>query len=216
MTTNSTPSNSALRRRISAAATVLVTAGALAVAALGPAALANAIPPGPPTPPPNPGPQYVAIAFSPDNGDHGWASSNGSGNSQMAQNGALGNCRSASAGADQCQIVVVAQSAGLLQNGCAALMVEPPASTSDNKWGPVHVGKGASVDEAENAAAAAGFGNATGIPLTARCAIGDDGIGAPSAVGCAPDLCRPPSNPVQEPPIARLPGVNNAPPAAGS
>jgi hypothetical protein len=218
MTTDSTLSKSALRRRISAAATVLVAASGIAIGALGAAAPAAAVPPGTPTPPRPVPPQYVYIAFSPDNGDYGWA--NGKTEEQMALNEAMGNCRSA--GGDQCKIVVTAKSSGSLENGCAALYVSPPTQFGNGEqgkgltWGPPNVGTGATIDAAEAAATNPAVVFATGLPIVVRCATGDDGIGAPVGVGCAPaGYCDPSNGPTPtQPPGNNAPIPIKQPPAA--
>jgi hypothetical protein len=171
MTINSTThTTSSARRRITTVGAMFVAAGAIA---FGAAAVANAIPPGGINPhPAQPIPQWVAIAFSPDNGAHGWT--NGADSVQMAQSGALGHCRAA--GGDQCQIVVSAHSSGL-QNQCAALFAEPAADNYNHKWGPAHVGTGPTLDAAEQAATNPATTYDTGIPLIVRCATGDGGQG---------------------------------------
>jgi Domain of unknown function (DUF4189) len=162
MTTNNT---AATRRRITAAA-LLVAAGAMTVSTVALAAPASAVPP-PATcrPAPNcPGP-YLAIAWSPDNGDHGWA--NARGTLFEARDAAIGNCQHF--GGDQCQVVVVTKE-------CGALFAAPPAGAI-TKWGPANVGTGATPDAAEAAATDPSKVYDTGIPLIIRCATGNAGQG---------------------------------------
>jgi Domain of unknown function (DUF4189) len=170
MTTTNTQPSTIKRHRLAAAGTLLTVAAAIAVGALGPAAMAHADttppppPPGRPGAPPNgPGP-YVAIAFSPDNGSHGWA--NNAYNYQQAVDTAVANCTRF--GGDQCQL------AAWDDTGCAALAVMAPATTPDGKWGHWS-GRGApSLNEAQDAALNA---NAGGEILLSRCATGGEGQG---------------------------------------
>jgi hypothetical protein len=168
MTTRSTPRNTPIRRhRITAAATLLLAAGALALAAP-----ANAVHPGPPTPPPPRGADYVAIAFSPENGAHGWE--NNQGLLSVADNDAVANCQHF--GGSQCRIVVTAR------NQCAALYASTPDQNGQSngyKWGPPHVGTGPTPYAAEQAAVDPGGVpvDDTGLPLIIRCATGDAGQG---------------------------------------
>jgi uncharacterized protein DUF4189 len=170
------------RRRPSVAYTLLTVAAAIAVGALGPVATVHADtmtpappPPGRPGGPPGgsggpgghlpngPGP-YVAIAFSPDNGSHGWA--NNAFNYQQAVDTAIANCTHF--GGDQCQL------AAWDDTGCAALAVMAPATTPDGKWGHWE-GRGApSLNEAQDAALNA---NGGGEILLSRCATGAEGQG---------------------------------------
>jgi hypothetical protein len=157
MAIESNPRKTALARRrpiAAAASTLLVAAGALAVAALGPAAPANAIPncgntPCPPPTPvnttsaPAPGPQFVSIAYSPDSRRSGWA--NSTGRQVMADKGAMLKCQQS--GGRQCRIVITAT------NQCAALIGETPNGGDPNP-GPFQVAIGATPADAYNAAQA--------------------------------------------------------------
>jgi hypothetical protein len=182
MKTTNTQPGSATRRRLSAAGTLLTVAAAIAVGALGPAATAHAdtttpLPPpgrpGAPGGPPGGGPgghlpngpgPYVAIAFSPDNGSHGWA--NNEPTYQQAVDAAVANCTRF--GGNQCQL------AAWDDTGCAAIAVMAPATTPDGKWGHWE-GRGApSLNEAQDAALNA---NAGGEILLSRCATGGEGQG---------------------------------------
>jgi hypothetical protein len=155
MTTN-IPTTSG-RRRFTAAA-LLVAAGAIAVGAAAPANAA------PYRPEPAIGP-YLAIAWSPDNGDHGWA--NNRATLFDARDAAIGNCQHF--GGDQCQVMV-------LTRECGALYAAPPAGDI-TKWGPGNVGTGATPDAAEAAATDPSKVYDTGIPLIIRCATGNAGQG---------------------------------------
>jgi hypothetical protein len=152
MTTNKSTTTS--NRRIAAAGTLLITSVAIALAALSAAAPASA------------GDTYVAIAWSPDNGDHGWE--NNQPTFAMAAKGALMNCRKF--GGDKCTIAVSTP------NGCAALFAAPPAGDIQT-WGPAHVGTGPTLDAAEQAATNPATTYDTGIPLVVRCSTGDSGQG---------------------------------------
>jgi hypothetical protein len=181
MTIRLTPRSTALtgRRRITSAGAVLVAAaGAIVVGALGAAAPANAAcdplnlsPDGinacilPSAPPPaDAGGPYVAIAFSPDNGAHGWA--NNADTQQQAQDAALQNCRNF--GGKQCGVDAWSH------NQCAAIAVMTPAVTANHQWGAHHGTWGATIADANANASAA---NGGGEVMVARCATGDDGWG---------------------------------------
>jgi hypothetical protein len=155
MTTNTAQPRTENRRRIAVAGTLLTAAATIAVGALGPVAPANAA-----------GNTVVAIAFSPDNGSHGWA--NNQPTRTMAEKGALMNCRKF--GGDKCTIVVTAV------NGCAALFAAPPAGDITT-WGPANVGTGPTLDAAQQAATDPSKVYDTGIPLIIRCSTGDSGQG---------------------------------------
>ena len=140
-TTNAQPS-AAKRLRLAAAGTLLTVAATMTVGALCPGRDGSRRhhdtppPPGRPGGPPGgsggpggrlpngPGP-YVAIAFSPDNGSHGWA--NNAYNYQQAVDTAVANCTQF--GGDQCQL------AAWDDTGCAAIAVMAPTTTPDGKWG---------------------------------------------------------------------------------
>jgi hypothetical protein len=160
MTTDSTPSNSALRRRISAAATVLVTAGALAGTAFGPAAPANAAD------------TYVSIAWSVDTGAVGYSvnqpTQDAANNAAMRmcrysdpRNFAFGaHCATAVAGKDECVAL-------------ASLAAQPGGLNF-----PSAVGEGQTLQEAEQ--------NAVGFDGTlkiSRCSNGQAGMTPPPPPG---------------------------------
>jgi Domain of unknown function (DUF4189) len=164
MIANSTPRNTApaRRRRITAATLLVAATGAIAVGALGPAAFANADP-GPGRPGPGGSGPYVAIAYSPDNGAHGWA--NNAYNYQQAVDTAVANCTHFGG---RCQL------AAWDDTGCAALAVMAPATTPDGKWGHWSGRGAATLNEAQDAALNA---NAGGEILLSRCATGGEGQG---------------------------------------
>jgi hypothetical protein len=185
MKTLNTQPSTAKHSRLAAAGTLLTASvaiiAAITVGALGPAATAHGDttaplpPPGRPGGPPGgsggpgshlpngPGP-YVAIAFSPDNGSHGWA--NNAFNYQQAVDTAVANCTRF--GGDQCQL------AAWDDTGCAAIAVMAPATTPDGRWGH-WAGRGAAtLNEAQDAAVNA---NAGGEILLSRCATGGEGQG---------------------------------------
>lgn len=173
MTNQSTPRPTAVtvKQRITAAATLLLAAGAIIVGSLGPAVTAHADTTPPPPPPGRPGSPgsggpgpYVAIAFSPDNGSHGWV--NNAYNYQQAVDGAVANCTRF--GGHQCQL------AAWDDTGCAALAVMAPATTPDGKWGHWSGRGAATLNEAQDAALNA---NAGGEILLSRCATGGEGQG---------------------------------------
>jgi Domain of unknown function (DUF4189) len=111
---------------------------------------------------------YVAIAFSSNNGSHGWE--NNQPTFDGAVKGAMNNCRTH--GGNQCKLVVSAS------NACAALFAAPPAGDI-HVWGPPHTGTGPTLDAAERAATAPGGVPVedTGIPLIVRCSSGGSGQG---------------------------------------
>ena len=154
-TTTTTQPNTPERRRLATAGTLLAAVTALTLTAVGPTAPANAA-----------GDTYVAIAWSPDNGDHGWENNQPS--FALAAKGALTNCRKF--GGDKCTVVVSARDA------CAALFAAPPAGDNPN-WGPAHVGTGATPDEAQGSATDPSKTFDTGIPLVIRCSTGNAGQG---------------------------------------
>ena len=156
MTTNTTRPTTATRRRLIIAGTLLATAATLTLGAVAPANAA--------------GDTYVAIAWSPDNGDHGWANNQPS--FPLAAKVALLNCRKF--GGDKCTVVVSARDA------CAALFAAPPAGDNPN-WGPAHVGTGPTLDAAQGAATDPSQTYDTGIPLIIRCSTGSSGQGQPRA-----------------------------------
>lgn len=187
MTTTNTQPSTAKRRRLAAAGTLVTVAAAITISTLGTAAPANAscepgvlsppnvscLPtpapapgrPGPPGPPGSDGPgPYVAIAYSPDNGSHGWANNEPS--YQQAVDAAVANC--ARFGGHQCQL------AAWDNTGCAAMAVMAPATTPDGKWGHWEGRGAASLNEAQDAALNA---NGGGEILLSRCATGGDGQG---------------------------------------
>jgi hypothetical protein len=137
-----------------------LVAGVIAVGAFGPAAPASADDGGP----------YVAIAFSPENGTHGWA--NNAYNYQQAVDAAVANCirfgGGSRFGGSQCQL------AAWDHNGCAALAVMAPATTPDGKWGHWSGRGAATLNDAQDAALNA---NAGGEILLSRCATGGEGQG---------------------------------------
>ena len=186
MKTTNTQPRTTKRRRLTAAGTFVTVAAAIAVGVLGPAATAHADTTTPPPPPgrpggglggppggsggpaghlPNgPGP-YVAIAYSPNNGSHGWA--NNEPTYQQALDDAVANCTRF--GGTQCQL------AAWDDTGCAAIAVMAPATTPDGKWGHWE-GRGATtLNEAQDAALNA---NAGGEILLSRCATGGEGQGS--------------------------------------
>jgi hypothetical protein len=194
VTTNSIPSNSALRRRVSAAATVLVTAGALAGIAFGPAAPANAIPncgnapcPPPGTTAPRPtGPppvqQYDAIAVAGDiqhnapsgnalfDGVFGYA--NNQPNQAAANSAAVSMCQSYSDGAQPCQVVIGDDDPNGGLNQCVALGI---FTAADNGLGPTYnAAMGSTLQLAEANARFGGYSLAV-----SRCPSGSAGFTAP-------------------------------------
>ncbi len=134
---------------IAGAITIAITAGTL-----GQAVPANADDGGP----------YVAIAFSPDDGAHGWA--NNAYNQQQAMDAAMQNCRDF--GGHKCGIDAWAH------NDCAAVAVMTPAVTPDHQWGAHHGTYGATIAAAQDAAVNQ---NGGGEVIVARCATGDQGWG---------------------------------------
>ena len=172
--------NSLTRRNTRIAVVAALGGAALAANALSPASPANAacdplnlspqgindciLPAGPPPPPPDAGGKYVAIAFSPDNGAHGWA--NNLDTQEAAQGAALQNCRNF--GGKQCGIDAWSH------NDCAAIAVMTPATTANHQWGAHHGTWGATIADANANASAA---NGGGEVMVARCATGDDGWG---------------------------------------
>jgi hypothetical protein len=193
MTTDSTPSNSALRRRISAAATVLVTAGALAGIAFGPAAPANAIPNcgNTPCPPPSPIPhptgpppaqQYDAIAVAADynhnspsgnalfDGVFGYA--NNQPNQAAANSAAVSMCQSYSNGAQPCQVVIGDDNPNGGLNQCVALGI---FTAADHGLGPTYnAAMGSTLGLAEANARFGGYSLAV-----SRCPSGSEGYTGP-------------------------------------
>lgn len=143
------------RRRISATGTLLTGSVVITLGALGAAVPARAA-----------GDTYVAIAFSPDNGAHGWE--NNQPTFALAGKGAMMNCRKF--GGDKCTIVVSARDA------CAALFAAPPAGDITT-WGPANVGTGPTLDTAQQAATDPSKTSDTGIPLIIRCSSGGSGQG---------------------------------------
>ncbi len=143
------------RRLITATGTLLTAAVGVALGALGAAAPAGAA-----------ADTFVAIAFSPDNGAHGWE--NNQPTFALAAKGAMLNCRKF--GGDKCTIVVSARDA------CAALFAAPPAGDITT-WGPANVGTGPTLDAAQQAATNPATTYNTGIPLIMRCSAGDSGQG---------------------------------------
>jgi hypothetical protein len=122
-------------------------------------------PSGPPGGPGGRGP-FLAIAWSPDNGDHGWA--NNQPTDPAARAAAIGYCQRF--GGDQCQVVVVTKE-------CGALFAAAPDTTPDHKWGPANVGTGPTPDAAQAVATDPSKVYETGDPLIIRCATGDAGQG---------------------------------------
>jgi Domain of unknown function (DUF4189) len=149
MTANSTPNAAPARRRRITAATLLVAAGALAAGAFGPAAPANA----------DAGGQWVVIAYSPDNGIHGWA--NNRNTYQEALDAAMFNCRGFGGG--QCTL------GAFSHNQCAAV-----AADIGNDWSKWAGRAGADLQGAEGAAV---YENGGGQIVLSRCATGDQGTG---------------------------------------
>jgi hypothetical protein len=121
--------------------------------------------PGRPGPPGSDGPgPFVAIAFSPDNGSHGWANNEPS--YQQAVDAAVANCTHF--GGRQCQL------AAWDNTGCAAIAVMAPATTPNGKWGQLSGRGAATLNEAQDAALNA---NGGGEILLSRCATGAEGQG---------------------------------------
>ena len=185
MTSTSTFRTSPTAQRAIAAASLLVASSAITIGALGSVAPAHAdTTPAPPPPPPGApaapaftpprdallGP-WLAIAWSPDNGDHGWA--NNRATVFDANNAAIANCQHF--GGDQCQVVVSARDCGALY----AASPDQNGQSNGHKWGPAHTGTGPTPDAAEQAAIAPGGVpvDDTGSPLIIRCATGDAGQG---------------------------------------
>lgn len=188
MTSTSTFRTSPTAQRAIAAASLLVASSAIIIGALGSVAPAHAdTTPAPAPAPPPPGapaaPAFVppggplgkgpwlAIAWSPDNGDHGWANERAT--VFEARDAAIANCQHFGGG--QCQVVVTARD-------CGALFAASPAQngqSNGNKWGPAHTGTGPTPDAAQQAAIAPGGVPVedTGSPLIIRCATGDAGQG---------------------------------------
>lgn len=146
-TTTSRHTASTSRHRRTAAATLLVAVGAIAFSALGSAASANADVD-----------KYVAIAYLPATGAHGWENNETA--LSWAKDSAEVNClhytdyRSGS-----CVVAVWAK------NGCAALAVD------GDRW---HGAYGPNLAAAENAALA---NNGGGHIVLSRCSEGGAGTG---------------------------------------
>ena len=150
MTVDSTPNTAAARRRRITAATLLVAAGALAAGVLGPAAPANA----------DAGGQWVVIAYSPDNGIHGWA--NNRNTYQEALDAAMFNCRGF--GGTNCVL------GAFSHNQCAAVVAD--AQVGDfGQWA------GRAGLDISGAEVAAQRTNGGGDVVLSRCATGDEGNG---------------------------------------
>lgn len=152
------------QRRITTAATLLLVGGAMTVSTLVVATPAIA---DPPRPPGKDGP-YLAIAWSPDNGAHGWA--NARATVVDAEQGAIGYCQHY--GGDQCKVVVSTRA-------CGALFAAPPDTQPSHTWGPAHTGTGPTPDAAQSAAISPNGVPVenTGVPLIIRCATGNAGQG---------------------------------------
>jgi len=112
---------------------------------------------------PGQGGPYVAIAFSPDNGAHGWANN---AYQQQAIDTALQNCRNF--GGKHCGIDAWSH------NECAAIAVMTPAVTPNHQWGAHHGTYGPTIAAAQDAALNQ---NGGGEVMVARCATGDSGWG---------------------------------------
>jgi hypothetical protein len=127
------------------AAILLAAAGVVAAGALDSAAPAKADEDG----------QWVAIAWSPDNGKYAWQ--NNAWDQQQAQDTALMSC--ANFGGTHCEIT------GFAHNACVAMAISP--GQAHGWWGPT-------IDEASQAALQKNGGGAVEV---ARCSSGGDGWG---------------------------------------
>ena len=138
------------RRMATVVGALLVAASGIAIGAAAPATADNAT--------------FVAIAFSSDNGAHGWA------NNRTAEPDAARSAQNycQQYGGNRCFTAAIAR------NQCAAIAVMTPAVSVDHKWGAPHAGFGPDIATANAAASAA---NGGGEVIVARCAAGSQGWG---------------------------------------
>jgi hypothetical protein len=107
---------------------------------------------------------FVAIAYSADDGAHGWVNDRTS--EPDAAKAAEIKCRGF--GGHQCVTAAVAR------DQCAAVAVMTPQTSPDHKWGQPHSGFGPDIETANAKASAA---NGGGEVIIARCSTGDAGWG---------------------------------------